>query len=1601
MAETQRDIEGARELIEQLLQEKARQFAVPLLDEAGNLTGESFDIRLGEREQQPQPKRLLEHLEFLRQQGTPAVPGQPVPGFQVADPFESEGFLDSISNVFKLATERSLTGVAFEAATGEKLVDIEGFQPSKLEEISAEVLSFLSPLDLIALIGGGGVGGLAVKTIAKKAIQKGIAKGLTRKAAEKAAGKSLLQIIPRSAGSIGLHTAATQTLQEKLDTGEMSLETFMEGLAKGGLLGGIVGGAGGTAGLLTANLSKPAQVAISTTAEAASLGAASPFVFEDRAPTLADFEHAAEFIVGLKLAGGVARGAGAAFRKLKGDNPRQAETRVKAERKKLSQEIRKPGVEFNDAVVGMLREGAEIRARKVGGNTSPPSEGIVVANIGADGKIYYGQRGDLHFSLSEKFGADIRKKMKLTPGQPTWKKIGFSGKDGKVLTREEALKRTDVKPSDIMDKELDASDLREQAKPIAERVRPRRLIAKPEAKKRFLKTVGKQVIERRLSEGEAVELTLEQARRTLGEEPLRGKKPARVILAQAENGGRVLMHRISKVKKGKRKAGLNVLSLDNVEAFEKAIRVSRDRKLPLSISVELRDSPLFKTLQKKGLIEAPKEGLKFVKVNPPEQVVTGVSRETFQTQMAKAVPKASKEQIDAVMKIIDARAEAAGEKTTDYLQKRFPIKAILSDTEVIGRKLAQVRFFEDGRAVITAFKKADVSSMVHELGHVFRRDLTGNELTVAAKWAGGKGTKWTVAADEKFARGFEKFLQEGKAPTAELKTVFQKFKDWLSAIYDKVKLDVEITPEIRAVFDRLLTPEAKIKISPEKPAGKDALLFQEREFPKVLFKESFAAKKLGPTFTDRVKRSLQAIVPSFIKRIKKQATESESKELINLAEDATFRHHSRTARYEEALVSFGFTSIKTEAAGIKLAEDIVAGKAPEYNRLLSAAFKEYKDAGGTAGEITPQNAGEFYFRRQVKDDIQVKLYDELELLKKDLVEAGTFTEKAIASALLKRSAVLQQGINHILKKGDIKSLREALKGSEKDLSQRFTTDQTWEKKRVKGLEWPETFYEKDARIILPSYFDSLAKRTAELEVFGRGDKKGIELLSELENTNFEEYKVMRKALSMWSGQYDVEFGLKGKLRNIADVHAAFQVATKIGMGFAPLLNTTQWIISFMPKVGFWRTLNSGMRLFDPDFRKALRSTGILRNSDMQALAMVLGRESISRVGKFDVGRLAQFISKWSGFTGINRLNNYWAASAIDSIIPKWMEQARGTGKSAELAQKSLRDLRIDWKKPLTERNRSRAIFDFATKSQLQRNVFEEPAFLNDPRLRPFVLFKRFGIRQAAYITDMMRREVSRGNYMPLIRFAAAGYAGGTGLIWVMNTIKGLLSGEEQFRRTDNFFESALQNFSTLGAFGFVSDMAEIDRLSDVFKKVEFLVTPVVVSDLDRIYEAFTRFTKDWERYGDGWLAVQRNAHSAFNIFGTLPRATAKQLLTPIQRQRRQANLKGKERIEVLNLLLEGKGAAAADRVANWNRANPDKPIRMSDVSLTAIRKHLERLAETKAGAVGEKGSREFRKAFREEKREIRKKVRKVLTERELTEMRRKLNLLRRKFNTSL
>jgi len=78
--------------------------------------------------------------------------------------------------------------------------------------------------------------------------------------------------------------------------------------------------------------------------------------------------------------------------------------------------------------------------------------------------------------------------------------------------------------------------------------------------------------------------------------------------------------------------------------------------------------------------------------------------------------------------------------------------------------------------------------MVHEIGHIFEGDLTAAEQKVVKDFGGS----------EPFARGFEKYLRDGKAPTAELKNLFDKFKDWLTNIYQSIKgspISKKLTPE--------------------------------------------------------------------------------------------------------------------------------------------------------------------------------------------------------------------------------------------------------------------------------------------------------------------------------------------------------------------------------------------------------------------------------------------------------------------------------------------------------------------------------------------------------------------------------------------------------------------------------------------------------------------------------------------------------------------------------------------------------------------------------------------------------------------------------------
>lgn len=130
---------------------------------------------------------------------------------------------------------------------------------------------------------------------------------------------------------------------------------------------------------------------------------------------------------------------------------------------------------------------------------------------------------------------------------------------------------------------------------------------------------------------------------------------------------------------------------------------------------------------------------------------------------------------------------------------------------------AAIYFDRTGKAILRAMKNPDPSTAIHELAHILRRDayrdggVTAAEQAALEKWAGVKDGRWTVDAEEKFARGFERYIRDGKAPTRELRGLFSRLAKMLKAVYQNLTgsaIDIEVSPEVREVFDNLLGKRA-------------------------------------------------------------------------------------------------------------------------------------------------------------------------------------------------------------------------------------------------------------------------------------------------------------------------------------------------------------------------------------------------------------------------------------------------------------------------------------------------------------------------------------------------------------------------------------------------------------------------------------------------------------------------------------------------------------------------------------------------------------------------------------------------------------------------
>jgi hypothetical protein len=218
------------------------------------------------------------------------------------------------------------------------------------------------------------------------------------------------------------------------------------------------------------------------------------------------------------------------------------------------------------------------------------------------------------------------------------------------------------------------------------------------------------------------------------------------------------------------------------------------------------------------------------------------------------------------------------------------------DPNILSQAEAEVTrgSFDPSTNTLALLAAADLSTFIHESGHFFlevQADLAARIQTAISRgdqvsegeqqivrdmdqilnWFGVRGDgnmsaldRWaTMTLDEKrehhesWARGFERYVMEGKAPSQELQTLFARFRAWLVSVYKTLAgLNVVISDDVRSVMDRMLASDQAI--AQAQAARTMGPLFQTPEQAGMTLEEFQAYQALGERATAAASAELDA-----------------------------------------------------------------------------------------------------------------------------------------------------------------------------------------------------------------------------------------------------------------------------------------------------------------------------------------------------------------------------------------------------------------------------------------------------------------------------------------------------------------------------------------------------------------------------------------------------------------------------------------------------------------------------------------------------------------------------------------------------------------------
>lgn len=365
--------------------------------------------------------------------------------------------------------------------------------------------------------------------------------------------------------------------------------------------------------------------------------------------------------------------------------------------------------------------------------------------------------------------------------------------------------------------------------------------------------------------------------------------------------------------------------------------------------------------------------------------------------------------------------QAGIEKIEDTKENRDKIKNFVKDNPklFVGKSYKQKHksfikgefISQNGERVINIFNDGDISTIIHEAGHLFLDfmaelylDKNTNpefkkEFEMVMKKIGVeiggdfRADKILTASHEKFARMFEAYFLKGKAPISELRPMFVRFKTFLLNIYESAKaLKVNMDNEIVGFFDSLLASEQEIEAHIEAEMlenhiiGKDELKYlDDRDKYKVM--KISARDEISQELTARIYSDTK----NTMKNYKKEDVEKIEASLI---EEPIYR----LAKYLTQSKKFNNNNEHHQIDESFLAFKIAHGD-PYMNMLVHKSstkrFMAKEDEAGISVEILADILG----------------YDEPHMLVADLPNIQNFTTMVKKEVTKRLGEDLRQSIN--------------------------------------------------------------------------------------------------------------------------------------------------------------------------------------------------------------------------------------------------------------------------------------------------------------------------------------------------------------------------------------------------------------------------------------------------------------------------------------------------------------------------------------------------------------------------------------------------------------